>query len=114
MIGWFTVIDGALVMRQIYNISDDARTDGQMAPHMFYIVSYLCWLPFLVATVAYINYKRKDSEEARNLYLKANTCVLIGVIALYTWFLLYFLNVGETDLMQKDLIVLIVLMFASP
>ena len=85
-----------------------------MAPPLFYLVSYICWLPFLAMTAAFINYKRKDSEDARVMLLKANTILLCGVSALYTWFILYFLSVDEGSFGEKDLIVLIVLMFASP
>ena len=102
------------MLRQIYNISDDARNDGQVAPPMFYFVSYVCWIPYLVMTAAFINFKRKDSENNRAMLLKANTILLGGVTALYTWFILYFLSVAEGSLGEKDLIVLIVLLFASP
>ena len=114
IIGWTTVIDGALVMRQIYSVSDDARDDGEMAPPIFYIVSYMCWLPFLAGTAAFINYKRNDTAETRDLMIKGNMTVIFGIIAIYVWFLLYFLSIGETDLMEKDMIMLIVLGFAAP
>ena len=114
LIGFFTILDGIFVASQIHGITDDGRDDGENAPAFFYLVSYLCWMPFLAGIAAFVKYKKSDSEEIRNYMVKANLSVLIGVIALYCWYLTYFLNAGTTNFMEKDMILLVVLGFASP
>ena len=115
MMGWTTIINAALLLKQINGVTDDGSSKGVMAPPSFYYTSYFCWSPFLFGTYSFVSYWcRGDSENARNLMVQGNTAVFFSIIALYVWFFAYFITIEETDFQTKDTILLIILLFASP
>mgnify|MGYP006086254939 FL=1 len=98
MIGWATIINAALLIKQINSVTDDGSSKGVVAPPSFYYTSYLCWSPFVFGIFSFVNHwVRTDTESSRNLMIQGNTAVFFSVIALYLWFFAYFISIEETD-----------------
>lgn len=114
IMGWVTIINAALLIKQINNVTDDGSSKRQVAGPSFYYTSYLCWSPMIYGIYSFVRFWLKDSEHTRSLLVQGNTAVFFSIIALYCWFFVYFISIEETDFQTKDTILLIILLFASP